>query len=118
MQEEVKHEILNLIPNSRFITREELVKATGLCDREVRRLISELKKDHTIISLSRGKGYRKVKYTEDMTPEEIKAEYEVIKHCINEINSRKKVYNSQLRQFIAYFKMLEKKISEDVNYEN
>lgn len=106
----MKDRILNLIPNSRHITRAELVKETGLTDREVRRLISELKKEHTIISLSSGKGYRKCKYTEVMSQEEIKAEYEVVKHCINEINSKKKVYNSQLRQFIAYFKMLEKNI--------
>lgn len=106
----MKDRILNLIPNNRHITRAELVKETGLTDREVRRLISELKKEHTIISLSSGKGYRKVKYTEEMSQEEIQAEYEVVKHCINEINSKKKVYNSQLRQFIAYFKMLEKNI--------
>lgn len=106
----MKEKILNLIPNSRFITRAELVEATGLSDREVRRLISGLKKEHTIISLSSGKGYRKVKYTDDMSQEEIQAEYEVVKHCINEINSRKKVYNHQLRQFIAYFKMLEKNL--------
>lgn len=106
----MKDRILSLIPNSRFITRAELVEATGLSDREVRRLISGLKKEHTIISLSSGKGYRKVKYTDDMSNEEIKAEYEVVKHCINEINSRKKVYNSQLRQFIAYFKILEKNL--------
>lgn len=106
----MKDRILNLIPNSRYITRAELVKETGLTDREVRRLISELKKEHTIISLSSGKGYRKCKYTEAMSQEEIQAEYEVVKHCINEINSKKKVYNSQLRQFIAYFKMLEKNI--------
>ena len=70
----MKEKILNLIPNSRFITRAELVEATGLSDR-VRRLISGLKKEHTIISLS-GKGYRKVKYTDDMSQEEIQAEYE------------------------------------------
>ena len=104
----MKETILNLIPNNRFITRQELVSATGLCDRDVRRCISDLKKEHTIISLSSGKGYRKEKHTNDMTQEEITVEINVVKHCINEINSRKRVYNMQLRQLIAYLKMLEK----------
>lgn len=104
----MKETILNLIPNNRFITRQELVKATGLCDRDIRKYISELKKEHTIISLSSGKGYRKEKHTSNMTQEEIETEIDTVKHCINEINSKKRVYNMQLRQLIAYLKMLEK----------
>lgn len=104
----MKEMIYELIPNDGFITRKELVQLTGIGDRQVRNVISEIKKEHTIISLSNGKGYRKVKSTDDMTTEEMQQEIETIKHCINEINSRKKVYNKQLRQYIASLKVLQK----------
>lgn len=106
----MKEIIYDLIPNDDFITRNQLRDLTNLCDREIRRLISEIKQEHTIISLSKGKGYRKMKSTDDMSIEEIKNEMDTIKHCINEINSRKKVYNKQLRQYIASLKVLQKKV--------
>lgn len=106
----MKELIYEMIPNNQFITRSELKELTKLSDREVRRLISEIKQEHTIISSSRGKGYRRVKSTDNMTQEETLQEIETIKHCINEINSRKKVYNKQLRQYIANLKVLQKRI--------
>lgn len=104
--------ILDLIPNDRYITRKELIDLTGLTDRMIRKSISNLKKEHTIISLSSGKGYRKCLHTDNMTNLEMVQEYEIVKHCIIEINSKKKVYNMQLRQYIAYLKMLEKNIDK------
>lgn len=106
----MKELIYEMIPNNEFITRTELKDLTKLSDREIRRLISEIKQEHTIISSSREKGYRRVKSSDDMTKEEILNEIDTIKHCINEINSRKKVYNKQLRQYIANLKVLQKKI--------
>lgn len=106
----MKELIYEMIPNDNFITRSELKDLTKLSDREIRRLISSIKQEHTIISLSKGKGYRRVKSSDDMTTEEILNEIDIIKHCINEINSRKKVYNKQLRQYIANLKVLQKKI--------
>ena len=102
--------ILNLIPNNRFITRLELTNLTNKSDRDIRRIISNLKQKHTIISLSTGKGYRKCKYTTEMSQQEIACEIDTIKHCINEINHKKKIYNMQLRQYIAYLKELEKNL--------
>jgi DNA-binding XRE family transcriptional regulator len=106
----MKELIYDLIPTSKFITRSELKDLTNMCDREIRRIISEIKQEHTIISLSSGKGYRRVRSTDDMTQEDMIKEMEIIKHCINEINSRKKVYNKQLRQYIASLKVLQKYI--------
>lgn len=106
----MKELIYEMIPNDEFITRGELKDLTKLSDREIRRLISEIKQEHTIISSSRGKGYRRVKSTDNMTMEEMLKEIETIKHCINEINSRKKVYNKQLRQYIANLKILQKRV--------
>ena len=108
----MKEQILYLIPTNRYITRQELIELTGCSDRMIRRTISDLKKEHTIISLSSGKGYRKVNHTDNMTNLEMIQEYEIVKHCIAEINSRKKVYNMQLRQYIAYLKVLEKTIDK------
>ena len=104
--------ILDLIPNDRFITRNELIIITGKRDREIRRTISNLKQNHTIISLSSGKGYKKCKYSTEMSNAEKLEEMDNVKHCINEINHKKKIYNMQLRQYIAYLKELEKSIDK------
>lgn len=104
----MKELIYELIPTNDFITRSELKDLTKISDREIRRIISEIKQEHTIISLSSGKGYRRVRSSEKMTKEETLKEIDIIKHCINEINSRKKIYNKQLRQYIANLKVLEK----------
>lgn len=109
----MKEMIYELIPNDGYISRSELRDLTKLCDRQIRSIISDLKQEHTIISLSQNKGYRRVKSSDNMTDEEIKQEIDTIKHCINEINSRKKVYNKQLRQYIASLKVLEKKVAID-----
>lgn len=106
----MKEFIYELIPKNDFITRGELKDLTNLSDREIRRIISEIKQEHTIISLSSGKGYRRVKSSDNMSQEETLKEIEILKHCINEINSRKKVYNKQLRQYIANLKVLQKKV--------
>lgn len=106
----MKELIYDLIPNDVFITRSELKDLTKLGDRQIRDIISEIKQEHTIISLSSKKGYRRVRSSDKMTKEEILEEIDTIKHCINEINSRKKVYNKQLRQYIANLKVLQKRV--------
>jgi transcriptional antiterminator len=106
----MKEFIYELIPKDEFITRSELKELTKLSDREIRRIISEIKQEHTIISLSSGKGYRRVRSSDDMTQKQLLEEIEIIKHCINEINSKKKIYNKQLRQYIANLKVLQKKV--------
>ena len=72
--------IYQLIPKDRYITREELVRISGVCDREVRREINELRKrpETVIVSSSHGKGYKR--------PSCI-AELEL---CLNESRSRVK----------------------------
>ena len=44
--------IYELIPTDRFITRKELIELTGRTDRSIRNLISDIRKEHCIISLS------------------------------------------------------------------
>ena len=108
----MKEYIYELIPDDKFITRKELVELTGINDRMIRRIISDIRKEHSIISLSSGVGYRKSKATDDMTEEEIKAEYEIIKHQIKESNSRIKSIKKNMRSSIARLKILELYVKE------
>lgn len=107
--------IYELIPTDRFITRKELMELTGRTDRAIRNLISDIRKEHCIISLSSGKGYRRVKRTDDMEQNEMKIEYELIKHQIAENNSRIKEIKKNMRTSIARLKILEKFIESEVN---
>lgn len=102
--------IYGLIPDDRFITKKELIDLTGLDERTVRRYISNIRKDHSVISLSSGKGYKKSKSTDEMSQQEIEVEYEMIKHQINESNSRIRELKKNMRSSIARLKILEKYI--------
>ena len=81
---------------------------TSLKDREIRKYISEIRLEHTIISLSSGKGYRKARFTDKMTKEEIAHEIIIMKKAINENNSRIKNIKKVMRSQIAYLKILER----------
>lgn len=109
----MKDYIYELIPSDRFITRKELVEKTGLSDRSIRDYLSEIKKVKTIISNCDKRGYKRGIGTEKLTTvDDIDTELSLVKKSIKEINSRKKCYNFQLRQYIAYMKVLEKRKEE------
>lgn len=110
----MKEKIYELIPQDRFITREELVKTLKISDRQLRRYISEIRKEHNVISLSSGKGYRRAKSTDRMTYEELEREYDIIKHQIAENNSRIKKIKYNMKSQIAYLKIIEKKLKEGI----
>lgn len=104
----MKEFIYSLIPTDRFISRSELRELTNLSDRQIRHHIAELRRDKNIISLSSGKGYKRPKHTDNMTKEEIKEMYQIIKHQIAENNSRIKKLKYNMKSQIAYLKVLEK----------
>ncbi len=105
--------LYDLIPTDRFITKAELMKKTGLGDRTLRDMISHIKMNKTVISNCDKKGYKRAKGTDSLKDkDDASYELEIVKKSIKEINSRKKVYNKQLRQYIAYMKILEKKMEE------
>lgn len=110
----MKEKIYELIPQDRFITREELVKTLRISDRQLRRYISEIRKEHNVISLSSGKGYRRAKSTDRMTYKELEREYDIIKHQIAENNSRIKKIKYNMKSQIAYLKIIEKKLKEGI----
>ena len=72
--------IYDLIPQDRYITREELEDKSGWKDREIRSEINRLRKNWRtlIISSSSGKGYKRPS-----------TENEVLK-CLNESKSRER----------------------------
>lgn len=108
--------IENYLSATSYKTREQLANETGLTDREIRRQISKLKNNRVVIYSSNRKGYRLAKEINSMSTIEAKEEERLIKHCIADIKSKKKVYNKQLRTYIAYLKVIEKikKIREKV----
>ena len=98
--------IESYLSDKEFTTREELVTKTGLSDRKVRQLISELKLLKPVIYNSQTKGYRLAKKPTEMTIEEVIKEMNLAQHCVNDIESRKEVFNQQERVYIAYIKDL------------
>lgn len=101
--------IENYLSATSYKTREQLANETGLTDREIRRQISKLKNNRVVIYSSSGKGYRLAREINSMSQIELDEEANLIKHCIADIKSKKKVYNKQLRKYIAYLKIVEKR---------
>lgn len=106
------------LTDKRFISRQELANELNISEREVRRQISELKKHRVVIYSSRIKGYRLAKEIRKMSKEERTQEAELVQASILDIKSRKKVFNKQLRKYIAYLKKVEEinMIEENENH--
>lgn len=90
-----------------FTTKKELRELTGYTDRTIRRLISDLKAEKPVIYNSQTSGYRLAKDFSKLTEEEKQEELRLIRHCIADIESRKKAFDMQLRSYIAYLKKAE-----------
>lgn len=91
-----------------FKSKQELARETGLSERMVRKKISDLKLTRPVIFNSNTKGYRLAKDFEKMNKEELAIEISLINHSINDLLARRKVFNQQLRSYIAYLKVAEK----------
>jgi len=83
--------IYHLIPKDRYITREELVRLTGMSDRAVRQAINELRKnpETMIISSSHGKGYKRPASVEEID--------QCIWECRSRINEEQEKVDALLR---------------------
>lgn len=97
-------------------TRKELVEATGLSDREVRRQISELKKQRVVLYSSSRSGYRLAKEIRSMSEKEREEEVKLVEHSLNDCKSRTKQLKKQMRKYIAYLKKVEQIKLEEENY--
>lgn len=102
--------IEDYLNSENFTTKEELVAKIGISDRRIRKLISNLKLEKPVLYNSQTKGYRLAKKPNEMTIEELIIEMKLAQHCINDIESRKEVFNHQERVYIAYIKDCENAI--------
>ena len=101
---------------TKYKTRKELVEATGLSDREVRRQISELKKQRVVLYSSSRSGYRLAKEIRSMSEKEREEEIKLVEHSLNDCKSRTKQLKKQMRKYIAYLKKAEQIKLEEENY--
>ena len=108
--------IENYLSSTKYTTRKELVKNTGLCDREVRNKISELKKHRVVLYSSSRSGYRLAKEFRSMTATERDEELKQVEHSLNECKSRTNQLKKQMRKYIAYLKKAEQIRLEEENY--
>jgi biotin operon repressor len=99
-----------------FKTREQLQEETGLCDREIRKQISELKNRRVVIYSSSRSGYRLAKEYKSMSNQQREEEKRQIEHSLNDKKSRVKVLKKQMRKDIAYLKKAEQIELEEQNY--
>lgn len=111
-----KINIENFLSCTRYTTRKELVDKTGLSDREIRRAISELKKERVVLYSSSRSGYRLAKELRSMSEIERKEEVSLVEHSLNECKSRSKQLRKQMRKYIAYLKKAEQIEFERVNH--
>jgi biotin operon repressor len=108
--------IEEFLSTDKFTSRHELMDLSNLSDRAVRREISDLKLKKVVLYSSQQKGYRLAKRIEDLhTLEDVRVEYAAVQHCINDIQARKKVFDKQLRTYIAYLKKIEKIFNTNVS---
>ena len=100
--------IEDYLSTEKFTSKQEIAELTGLTERVVRKKISELKLVKPVIYNSYTKGYRLAKNLSNMNKDEIIEETNLIQHSINDIQARKKVFDKQLRTYIAYLKVADK----------
>ena len=96
--------IENYLSSSRYTTRKELCEKTGLSDRAIRNLISELKTRRVVIYSSSRSGYRLAKRIDTMSDIEFEEEIKQVQHSLNDCISRTDKINKQKRKYIAYLK--------------
>lgn len=105
-----------------FTSRKELVARTGLCDRKIRNMISQLKLEKPVIYNSQTRGYRLAKDLSKLNREELIKELLLVKHSIEDMESRKDVFNHQERTYIAYYEkgqeFLMRRTTEELHEKN
>ena len=110
-----KINIENYLSSTKYTTRKELVKNTGLSDRKVRQLISDLKNNRVVIYSSQRSGYRLARELRSMSKIERDEEINLVTHSLNECKSRIKKLKKHMRKYIAYIKKAEQIELEELN---
>ena len=102
-----KIDIKDFLSTEKYTTRKELMEKTGLCDREIRSRISDLKLKRVVLYSSQKSGFRLAKAIDKMTDKELESELEEVRHSLNDCKSRTQKLNKQKRKYIAYLKKAE-----------
>ena len=110
-----ENNIEKYLSTEKYITRQELVKLTGLSDRKIRSEISELKKYRVVLYSSQRSGYRLAKEYRSMSEQQRQEELEQVRHSLNDCKSRTTQLNKQKRKYIAYLKKAEQIELEESN---
>ena len=109
-------DIENFLSATRYITKQEIMEKTGLCERQVRDLVSKLKKKRVVIYSSQTKGWRLAKEYSSMSKIEREEELNQIKHSLNDCKTRVDDLKKSMRKYIAYIKKAEQIEMEEQNY--
>lgn len=108
--------IENLLSSNKFISKQEIMKITGLNERTIRNLVSKLKEKRVVIYNSQTKGWRLAKEYKSMSKIQREEEINQIKHTLEDKKSRIKALKKQMRKDIAYLKKVEQIELEEENY--
>lgn len=108
--------IENLLSSNKFISKQEIMKITGLNERTIRNLVSKLKEKRVVIYNSQTKGWRLAKEYKSMSKIQREEEINQIKHTLEDKKSRIKALKKQMRKDIAYLKKAEQIELEEENY--
>ena len=103
--------IKQFLSTDRFTTREQLCRMTGLNDRDMRREVSELKKEVPVIFNSRTKGYRLAKDISSLTLDEALEEDRLIEHSMKDIYGRVSSLQDQVGVYEKYRQDLHKSLA-------
>ena len=109
-------DVENFLSATRYITKQEIMEKTGLCERQVRDLVSKLKKKRVVIYSSQTKGWRLAKEYSSMSKIEREEELNQIKHSLNDCKTRVDDLKKSMRKYIAYIKKAEQIEMEEQNY--
>ena len=74
--------IENLLSSNKFISKQEIMKITGLNERTIRNLVSKLKEKRVVIYNSQTKGWRLAKEYKSMSKIQREEEINQIKHTL------------------------------------
>lgn len=103
--------IEQFLSTDRFTSREQLCKMTGLNDRDMRREVSELKKEVPVIFNSRTKGYRLAKDIKTLTLDEAIEEDRLVFESMKDICGRVAALQDQVGVYVKYREDLHKSLA-------
>lgn len=87
--------IENLLSSNKFISKQEIMKITGLNERTIRNLVSKLKEKRVVIYNSQTKGWRLAKEYKSMSKIQREEEINQIKHTLEDKKSRIKALKNR-----------------------